>query len=228
MTVKLQKFQKIHYSIIEKSLQMCIIKKYIKNNIYLQKRERKLLMISSVLWNYQAHLYSPSSKKIKKSTPKEFLIFQEIELSSSKIKKFLLFYKIELFRSKTKKFLIYFHRWNCLASYFFYIFYFFFQEVPSWAPKNKKIHPPKKNSLYVRKIELSDTKIKKFLKNFLYFGKWKTRKKFLYFRKWKFLVFQETETLKNFLYFRKLLSALKNKKNSLLKKVSYLSRNGLF
>ena len=193
MTVKLQKFQKIHYSIIEKSLQMCIIKKYIKNNIYLQKRERKLLMISSVLWNYQAHLYSPSSKKIKKSTPKEFLIFQEIELSSSKIKKFLLFYEIELFRSKTKKFLIYFHRWNCLASYFFYIFYFFFQEVPSWAPKNKKIHPPKKIPYMSGRWNFLTLKLKNFSKISYILGNGKQEKNsyisgngnFLYFRKQK-------------------------------------------
>ena len=39
---------------------------------------------------------SSSLKKQKESTPKKFLIFQEMELSSSKIKKILLFPKMEL------------------------------------------------------------------------------------------------------------------------------------
>ena len=39
---------------------------------------------------YLVHFLSPSRKN-KKATPKNFLIFREIELSGSKIKKFLLF-----------------------------------------------------------------------------------------------------------------------------------------
>ena len=43
--IKLQKSQKIHNNIIQKELQMSMIKKYQKKDIYLQKKGRKLLMI---------------------------------------------------------------------------------------------------------------------------------------------------------------------------------------
>ena len=36
---KLQKFQKVHNRIIQKHLQMSMIKKYLKKDIYLQKKE---------------------------------------------------------------------------------------------------------------------------------------------------------------------------------------------
>ena len=42
--LKLQKFQKIHNKIIRKQLQMCMTKKYLKKDIYLQKKNKKLLM----------------------------------------------------------------------------------------------------------------------------------------------------------------------------------------
>ena len=42
---KLQKSQKRHNRIIQKQLQMSMIKKYLKKDIYLQKKDRKLLMI---------------------------------------------------------------------------------------------------------------------------------------------------------------------------------------
>ena len=55
-------------------------------------------------------LLSPSSGKKKKKknfTPKKCLIFQEMELCSSKIKKFLIFQEIELSSSKIEKTLIF-------------------------------------------------------------------------------------------------------------------------
>ena len=39
-----QKFQKIHNKMIQRQLQMRMIKKYLKKDIYLQKKENKLLM----------------------------------------------------------------------------------------------------------------------------------------------------------------------------------------
>ena len=42
--LKLQKFQKIHNKIIRKQLQMGMTKKYLKKDIYLQKKNKKLLM----------------------------------------------------------------------------------------------------------------------------------------------------------------------------------------
>ena len=42
---KIEKFQKIQSKIIKRQLQMRIIKKYLKKYIYLQKKDRKLLII---------------------------------------------------------------------------------------------------------------------------------------------------------------------------------------
>ena len=42
-------------------------------------------------------LLSPSSKKIKKSTPSKIRLFQEMELPSPKIKKFIIFSQEKLF-----------------------------------------------------------------------------------------------------------------------------------
>ena len=41
---KITKSQEVHHRIIQKQLQMNIIKKYLKKDIYLQKKHRKLLM----------------------------------------------------------------------------------------------------------------------------------------------------------------------------------------
>ena len=43
--MKYQKNQKIHNKIIQKQLQMKIIKEYVKKDIYPQKKDRKLLII---------------------------------------------------------------------------------------------------------------------------------------------------------------------------------------
>ena len=42
---KSQKFQKINNKIIQKQFQMGMIKKYLNKDIYLQKKDRKLLII---------------------------------------------------------------------------------------------------------------------------------------------------------------------------------------
>ena len=44
MLIKLPKFQKILKKIIQRQLKMKIIKKYQKKDIYLQKKDKKLLM----------------------------------------------------------------------------------------------------------------------------------------------------------------------------------------
>ena len=54
-----------------------------------------------------ALLSTSLKKKNQNLTPKKFLIFQETELSSSKIKKFRIFQEMELSSSKIKKFLIF-------------------------------------------------------------------------------------------------------------------------
>ena len=43
--IRLQKSQNLHNRLIQKELEMSIIKKYLKKNTYLQKKDRKLLMI---------------------------------------------------------------------------------------------------------------------------------------------------------------------------------------
>ena len=43
--MKLRKLQKTHDNIIQRKLQMSIVKKYLKKDLYLQRKDRKLLMI---------------------------------------------------------------------------------------------------------------------------------------------------------------------------------------
>ena len=54
---ELRKFQKTHIRIIQKQLQISMIKKYLKKDIYLQKKDKKLMMIkdenSSIIMEYQ-------------------------------------------------------------------------------------------------------------------------------------------------------------------------------
>ena len=67
---------------------------------YLNKRKN-----SSILRSYLAHFLA-QAQKIKKSTPKKFLIFREVELSSPNIIKFLVFSYIlgnEIFQPKLEK-----------------------------------------------------------------------------------------------------------------------------
>ena len=45
LLIKLGKLQNINNKIIQKQLQMSMIKKYLKKDIYLQKKHKKLLMI---------------------------------------------------------------------------------------------------------------------------------------------------------------------------------------
>ena len=59
-------------------------------------------------------------EKIKKSNPRKFLIFKEMELSSSKVKKFLINQEMELSSSKIKNFLI-FSEMECPSLIFSYI-----------------------------------------------------------------------------------------------------------
>ena len=56
-TVELGKSQEVQRRIIQKGLKMRMIKKYLKKHIYLQKKDRKLLMIwdyhNSIIMEYQ-------------------------------------------------------------------------------------------------------------------------------------------------------------------------------
>ena len=45
LLMKLRKLQKTHNNIIQRKLQMSIVKKYLKKDLYLQRKDRKLLMI---------------------------------------------------------------------------------------------------------------------------------------------------------------------------------------
>ena len=117
-------------------------------------------------------LLNPYSKKnFKKSTPEIFLIFQEMELSSSKIKNFFIFPGMEL------------------SSLIFFLY--FRKELPS--SKNRKNHSPRfcflKNSFsYIAGNRTFLHFLKKKL--FLYFGKTKL---FYIFLKKVFLIFLEME-----------------------------------
>ena len=98
-----------------------------------------------------SELLSLCSKKIKKNQP-ECLIFQEMELSTSKIEKNFVFQEMELFSSKIKKFLIFPEM--VLSSLTF--FYILGRKFP--CPKNKKnasgfcfYFSPKKKFLYFGK-----------------------------------------------------------------------------
>ena len=44
LLIELQKFQKIHNKINQRQLQICMIMKYLKKNMYLQKKDKKLSM----------------------------------------------------------------------------------------------------------------------------------------------------------------------------------------
>ena len=44
LLIELQKVQKIQNKIIHEQIQMSMIKKYLKEDIYVQKKDRKLLM----------------------------------------------------------------------------------------------------------------------------------------------------------------------------------------
>ena len=44
LLIELQKSQKIYHKIIQKQLQMNMIKKYLKRDLYLQKKDKKLQM----------------------------------------------------------------------------------------------------------------------------------------------------------------------------------------
>ena len=43
--IELQNSQKLHNKVIQKQLQMSVIKKYLKKNLYLQKKKQKIIMI---------------------------------------------------------------------------------------------------------------------------------------------------------------------------------------
>ena len=46
---KIIKFLKIHNKIIQKQLQVRVIKKYLKKDIYLQKKDKKLLIMLALI-----------------------------------------------------------------------------------------------------------------------------------------------------------------------------------
>ena len=64
LLTKLPKFQTIHHKLIQRQLQMSMIKKYLKKDIYLQKKDKKLLMS----WNQNKIKVSKNSQKINSET----------------------------------------------------------------------------------------------------------------------------------------------------------------
>ena len=57
MPIKLRGFQKIYNKIIQRELKMVMIKKYLKKDMYLKKKDKKLLMNwhwnNSIIMQYQ-------------------------------------------------------------------------------------------------------------------------------------------------------------------------------
>ena len=87
---ELRKFQKTHSRIIQKQLQISMIKKYLKKDIYLQKKDKKLMMIedenSSIIMEYQKitnvlkdseTVMHENDEQILKEIPKERYISPE-------------------------------------------------------------------------------------------------------------------------------------------------------
>ena len=91
-------------------------------------------------------LLSPGSIKFKKSTPKKYLVFPKIEISSSMIKKFLIFPEREL---------------SSL------IFFSYFRRKRNKRSRNKN-NPPQENVLSSEKMEVSNSNINSF---FIFFSK---------------------------------------------------------
>ena len=72
---KSRKFQKIHNEIIQKHLEMSMIKKYLKKDVYLQKKDKKLLMSwdknkIKVLRNSQKYIWETVTNENDKEMPK--------------------------------------------------------------------------------------------------------------------------------------------------------------
>ena len=61
---KSQKFQQIH-NIIQRQLHMRMIKKYLKKDIYLQKKDKKLFIILIIIYNLNIIVYNGISKNNK-------------------------------------------------------------------------------------------------------------------------------------------------------------------
>ena len=91
---------------------------------------------------------SQSSKKQKKSAPKKFLIYHEMELSISKIKTIQTFQEMEFYSSKVKTFLIF--QGMELSSL---ICFLYFRKKPFW--KKFLYFLKKKDFLIFRQTELS-------------------------------------------------------------------------
>ena len=91
---------------IEKELEnekKIIYRKKLINSLDLWRAHYHVLLIillndlSSILWGNFAHFSAQTRKNKKNPAPQKILMFQEMELSNSKIKKFLIFYQNKAF-----------------------------------------------------------------------------------------------------------------------------------
>ena len=115
------------------------------------------------------YIYIFSSYKIH---PKDFLIFQDMELSGFKIKRFVIFQKMKFSSSKIKKFLIFL---NVELSSI--IFFLYLRRELSEIKKLKKFHPNKISYISESRNFLAKEKFLYFRTNF----KSPKNQKFLYF-----------------------------------------------
>ena len=114
----------------------------------------------------------------KNSTPKKFLIFQEMELFGYKIKKFLIIQETKLFSFKIKNFLI-FQETELFGSKTKKFPIFREMELLSPSLKNKKTRSENISYIFIKKAFLifQETELSYVV----------SKKMFLYFRKWNFL-----------------------------------------
>ena len=66
MLVKWKKFQKIHSKVTQKELQMSIIKKYLKDNIYFHKKTQEIVDKIRLKWEYYNRISKMHNKIIQR------------------------------------------------------------------------------------------------------------------------------------------------------------------
>ena len=115
------KFEETDFSYVQghvyPELQHIQNQKHIESLRYIQNAIKHLRWKALQNQRPRALLSLSSIKVFKKSTPKKFLIFQGMELCSSKIKNLLIFLEIKLSSCNIKKFLIFFQikSFSCIS-----------------------------------------------------------------------------------------------------------------
>ena len=141
------------------------------------------MRLGSIFYGYLDHFYAQPRKITKHVRPKKFVIFQEMEISSSNMEKILYFLKT--------KHLLYFRKRN--------------PALFSPRLKNKKVHP-EKISYTLQETQTPKKLIIFFQKKAAFiFRVMKTQTNSLYFTKWNFSYISESTfpSSKRFVYFGK-------------------------